>query len=106
LYKPSCDLQPILALRLPDYIETLAGCPRDQTIAKDGLGNDGYRAPDDQKEFFYYRNGKGEFDCDVEYEFHVFFHEAAAVKWYESRTPDIGIKQNVRFLPQETSRTA
>jgi len=25
---------------------------------------------------------------------------------YESRTPDIGIKQNVRFLPQETSRTA
>jgi hypothetical protein len=84
LYKPSCDLRPILALRLPDHIETLADCPRNQMIVTDGLGKEGQRAPDDQKEFFSFRNGKGEFGFDVEYEFHVFFHEAAAVTWYES----------------------
>jgi hypothetical protein len=74
----------MLVLRLPDHIETLAGCPRDQTIVTNGLGMRGYRAPDDKKEFFYFRNGKGEFGCDVEYEFDVFFSEAAAIKYYDS----------------------
>jgi hypothetical protein len=84
LYKPSCDVQPVLAIQMPVYVETLAGCPRDETIVENGLGGAGHRAPDDEKEFFYFRKGKGEFDYDVQYEFHVFFSEAAAVKWYES----------------------
>jgi hypothetical protein len=71
---------------MPNHIETLASCPRDKTIVENGLGEAGSRAPDDQKEFFYFRRGKSEFDFDVQYEFHVFFSEAAAVKWYESDT--------------------
>ena len=84
LYKPSCDVQPVLAIQMPGYIETLAGCPRDKTIVVNGINGDGSRRTDDMKEFFYFRNGKGEFDCDVKYEFDVFFSEAAAKKMYES----------------------
>jgi hypothetical protein len=84
LYKPSCDVQPVLAIQMPVYIETLAACPRDKTIVKNGINGDGSRRTDDIKEFFYFRNGKDEFDCDVEYEFDVFFSEAAAIKMYES----------------------
>jgi len=86
LYKPSCDVQPVLAIQMPSYIETLAGCPRDETLAVDGRSKDGEKWPDDIKEYFYFRKGKGEFDCDVEYTFHVFFSEAAAIKRYESHT--------------------
>jgi hypothetical protein len=84
LYKPSCDVQPVLAIQMPNYIETLASCPRDETLVTNGLTKDGYRAPDDEKEFFYFRKGKGEFDYDVQYEFDLYFSEAAAVKRYES----------------------
>lgn len=84
-YKPSCDVQPVLAIQMPNDIETLAGCPRDKSLAVDGKSKDGEKWPDDIKEFFYFRKGKGEFDCDVEYEFLVFFSEAAAIKRYESQ---------------------
>ena len=69
---------------MPVYIETLAACPRDVTLAVNGRSKDGEKWSDDIKEFFYFRNGKGEFDCDVQYEFDVFFSEAAAIKMYES----------------------
>jgi hypothetical protein len=84
LYKPSCDVQPVLAVKMPSYIETLAGCPRDETLTLDGRNKDGDKWVDDIKQFFYFRNGKGEFDCDVEYKFLVFFSEASAIKEYES----------------------
>jgi hypothetical protein len=83
LYKPSCDVQPVLAIKTPSYIETLAGCPRDKTLTLDGRSD---KWPDDIKQFFYFRNGKGEYDWDVEYQFRVFYSEAAAVRWYESDT--------------------
>ena len=47
LYKPSCDVQPVLAIQMPDYIETLASldfhgrnCPN----SGGGIGS-GWRDP-------------------------------------------------------------
>jgi hypothetical protein len=69
---------------MPNCIETLAACPRDKTLTLDGRRDDGGKWPDDIKQFFYYRNGKGEYGWDVQYEFRVFFSEASAIKSYES----------------------
>jgi hypothetical protein len=71
---------------MPNYIETLAGCPRDKSLAVDGRSKDGEKWPDDIKEFFYVRKGKGEFDYDVEYEFVLYYSESAANHRYESDT--------------------
>jgi len=78
LYKPSCDLQPVLSLRLPDRIETLAACPRDETYAVNGINKSGERWPDNAKEFFRLRR------AETDFESWVFFTENAAVERYQS----------------------
>jgi hypothetical protein len=83
-YTPSCDVQPVLAIKMPNYIESLAGCPRDETLTLDGRNKEGGKWPDDIKQFFYFSSGQGEFGHDVRYEFDVFFSEASAVEFYES----------------------
>ena len=86
-YRPSCDVKPVLTIKMPSHIETLAACPRDETLALNGRSvKEGEKWCDDIKEFFYYRNGKGGNDWDVRYEFIVFFNEASAVARYGSET--------------------
>src|SRR5690349_2552867 len=64
-YRPSCDVKPALAVKMPSHVKTLASCPRDETLALDGRSvKDGEKWCDDIKEFFYFRNGKGEFGWD------------------------------------------
>jgi hypothetical protein len=82
-YRPSCDLQPVLTMKLPNPIETFAGCPRDKTIVENGINKIvGGRQADDIKELFWLTKG------DAEYEFDLFFSESAAVHWYESEKND------------------
>ena len=83
LHKASCDLSPVLALHLPKYINTLAGCPRDETHVENGFNTHvGGRQPDDIKEMFDLKNG------NAEYRFILFFSDSAAVRWYESEKTD------------------
>jgi hypothetical protein len=85
LYRPSCDLQPMLALHLPHHIDTLEAVPRNETIVKNGINqNVGGRQPDDIKEWFCVWKGRSKYDCDTEFDFFVFFTESAAIRWYES----------------------
>lgn len=87
LYKPSCDLSPVLAIQFPEHMDTLAGCPRDETVVENGINkNVGGRQPDDIKEFFYFRKGKSEFDFDIQYEFVLFYSDSAAANRYKSDT--------------------
>ena len=76
-YKPSCDIQPILTIPMPDHVETLAACPRDETYAVDGRSKDGDKWPDDTKEFFRLQRGA------VRYDFWLHFDESAAIKNYQ-----------------------
>jgi hypothetical protein len=78
-YRQSCDLNPVMMLPLPDYIDTLAGCPRDETIVKNGINqNFGGRQPDNIKELFYLTRG------GTRYEFDLYFTESSAVHYYEA----------------------
>src|SRR5258707_9668855 len=54
LHKANCDLNPILAVRLPEHVDTLASIPRSKVIAENGINkNTGDPQPDGIKEFFY-----------------------------------------------------
>jgi hypothetical protein len=82
LYKPSCDLSPVLRLQFPEQIDTLPGVPRTETFFKNGTNRFGGRLPDEIKERFNFKEGA------TEYTFIVFFTTAAASRWYESETKD------------------
>ena len=82
-YRQSCDLSPVMMLPLPDHIETLAGCPRDETIVIDGINQKlGGRQPDDIKEMFYLTKG------NTFYEFALYFTESSAIHRYETAKSD------------------
>lgn len=76
LYRPSCDISPVLTLRLPEQIDTLAGVTRTETRFEGGTNTFGSRLPDDIKEEIYLKKGA------TEYTFIVFYSEAAAIKEY------------------------
>lgn len=76
LYKPSCDVGPVLRLSIPERIDTLAVVPRTETVFQNGTNKFGGRLPDEIKEMFYFRKGA------AEYKFIVFYNEAAAIKEY------------------------
>ena len=79
LYRPSCDLHPVLAVPYPDHIDTLSRCPRDETHAEGGINkHSGGRQPDDIKEMFNLTKG------GAEYRFNLFFSDSGAAQWYES----------------------
>ena len=95
-YKPSCDVQPVLAIQTPSNIETLAAIPRDETIVKNGINqNVGGRQPDDIKEWFRIQRGGSKYNCDTEFNVFVYFSESAAIRWHESekrwRSKDGGV---------------
>jgi hypothetical protein len=78
LYKPTCDPTPILSLNLPDRIDTLVHCPRNETHVENGINkHSGYPQPDQIKEMF---NLDNEFGA---YRFTLFFNEPAAKDYYE-----------------------
>ena len=77
LYKPSCDLGPVLRLQFPEQIGTLPGVPRTETIVENGMNKIvGGRQPDEIKEWFNFKDGA------TEYTFIVFYSEVAAIKEY------------------------
>jgi len=76
LYKPSCDLSPVLRLQFPERIDTLAGVPRTKTVFENGTDALGGRLPDDIKEQFDVTKGA------TEYTFIVFYSEVAAITEY------------------------
>jgi hypothetical protein len=78
IHKPlPCDLSPVLNLRFPEQIGTLAGVPRTETIVENGINKRvGGRQPDEIKEWFDFKEGA------TEYTFIVFYSEAAAIKEY------------------------
>jgi hypothetical protein len=76
LYKPSCDLGPVLSLQVPEQIETLAGLPRTETVFENGTNRFGGRLPDEIKEKLYLKEGA------TEYTFIVFYGDTAAIKEY------------------------
>jgi hypothetical protein len=77
IHEPSpCDLSPVLKLRFPKQIDTLAGVPRTETVFHNGTNKFGGLLPDEIKEEFYFRKGT------TEYTFTVFYSEAAAIKKY------------------------
>jgi hypothetical protein len=79
LHKTNCDLNPVLAVRLPEHVGTLASIPRSKVIAENGINkNTGDPQPDGIKELFYLNKG------DVEYEFDLCFSDTAARQLYES----------------------
>ena len=79
LYKPSCDLEPILTLAHPDHIATLAGCPRDETHVENGVNkHTGNRQPGGIQELFTLTKG------DMHYRFILFFSDSAAARWFAS----------------------
>jgi hypothetical protein len=62
LYKPSCDLSPVLTLRLPERIDTLAGVPITEPVVENGINKIvGGRQPDEIKQMFYVRKGDTEY---------------------------------------------
>lgn len=78
LHKPSpCDLSPVLNLRFPEQIDTLAGVPKTETIVENGINmRVGGRQPDEIKEWFDFK------EDTTEYTFIVFYSEAATIKKY------------------------
>jgi len=94
LYIPSCDLNPVLTLTIPDPIKTLVGCPRDNSYVVDGINTQfGTPQPDNIKEMFDLRSG------DTNFRFLLFFDDGSAISWYAS-------EKRVRDAPiyKETSR--
>ena len=84
LYKPSCDLRPVLTLQLPEHISTLAALPRTETIVED----DGFNKLlgeklSDPKESFYLRKGGDFKEGATEYRFVLFHSDAGAIEEYE-----------------------
>ena len=78
LYKPQCDPTPILSLKLPDHIDTLARCPRVETHVENGINKHTCGLQRNQiKERFNLNNEYGA------YRFTLFFNEPAAIKFYE-----------------------
>jgi hypothetical protein len=81
LHEADCDLSPVLGLKLPERIETLARVPRDMTVVENGIiVDEGTRDGEGMKEFFFLRQSDGR----TEYMFAVFFTEEAAIAWYEA----------------------
>ena len=87
LYKPSCDLGPVLALRLPEHISTLAGIPRTNSIVENGfnklIGEQEVGRKDSRRELFYFTKGDTWKEGAAEYEFVLFHTDAAAIEHYE-----------------------
>lgn len=80
LYKPSCDLNPVLSLQLPERIDTLAGVPRSETIVENGINmltGRRHRSAD-IKDWFYLRRG------GIEYQVIIFHGNIGCVEWYQS----------------------
>jgi len=81
-----------LNLQLSEQIDTLAGVPKTEIVVENGINKKvGGRQPDEIKEWIYFREGTSEFKFDgkvyllkdtTEYEFVVFYSEAAAIKEY------------------------
>jgi len=86
LYKPSGDLEPVLTLRLPEHIDTLAGIPRTETIVENGfnklIGEQEVGRSDARRELFYLRKGGALKEGSTEYQFFLFHTEAAATEEY------------------------
>jgi hypothetical protein len=91
LYKPNCDISPVLKLQLPEQIDTLAGVPRTETVFENGTNKFGGPLPDEIKEMVYLKKGTSEYKFDgkvyllkdtTEYKLVVFYNEAAAIKEY------------------------
>lgn len=79
LHETNCDLSPVLAVRIPEHVATLATVPRNKVIAENGINkNTGDPQVDGIKEFFYLKKS------DVEFEFRLCFSDAAAMQLYES----------------------
>lgn len=79
LHTTDCDLNPVLAVPLPEHVDTLARVPRSKVIAENGINkNTGDPQVDGIKEFFYLKKG------EVEYEFNLCFSDTAAIQLYES----------------------
>jgi hypothetical protein len=87
LYKPSCDVQPVISIPFPKEIETLAGCPRDKTTFENGIHKDlGTRAPRGINERFTLGEINHRLHSGSNYEFIVFFNVPAAKFWYDDAT--------------------
>jgi hypothetical protein len=78
LHRPTCDLNPVVAMHLPERIDSLAAVPRDKTLVENGIHlGQNRRSGEGLKEFFTLKRG------DVEYEFDLFFGDQAAIRSYE-----------------------
>jgi hypothetical protein len=78
LHRPTCDLNPVLAMHFPERIDSLAAVPRDKTLVENGINvGENRRNSQDLNEFFTLKRG------DVEYEFKLFVGDEAAVRSYE-----------------------
>lgn len=87
LHKPTCDLGPVLALRLPEQINNLTGIPRTESIVHDGfnklLGQQEAGRQDDRRELFYLRKGESWKEGAIEYTFELFHTDDAATQHYQ-----------------------
>ncbi len=98
LHKPSCDLSPVLALRLPDPINTLAAVPRDKSFVENGTNvGEGIRNVEGLKEFFSLKRG------EVEYRFELYFNAAAAVHLYEAEKHDPFAEKNYPVFREDVA---
>ncbi|HUL53543.1 MAG TPA: hypothetical protein VLT83_09070 [Opitutaceae bacterium] len=78
LSRPVCDPKPLLTLKLPARIETLAGLPRDGTSVENGINKrTGGPQPGRVKELFDLHDDFGG------YNFTLYFDETAAKEGYE-----------------------
>lgn len=87
LYKPTFDLGPVLALRLPEHINALDGIPRTESIVEGGFNKllgkhegDGRAA---RRELFYSRKVGTWKEGFVDYQFILFHTDDAAIKHYD-----------------------
>jgi hypothetical protein len=58
-------LIPCFTLRLPEHINTLAACPRDETFVANGIQDDGYRSNQNIKDFFRLKMAQADYEFVV-----------------------------------------
>lgn len=95
--KPVCDPSPVLSLKIPNQIETLARFPRDRTVVEMGIDTRrGTRELYDIKERLILRKAKSEKWLFTEYDLSLCYTEEAARKYFE---------RNKNFYTNPYSRT-
>jgi hypothetical protein len=80
LYKPSCDMEPVLKLHLPDPIDTLTGVSKSETIVENGINilTGATHRSYDIRDWFYLRSEA------IEYQVIIFYGSAGCMKWYDT----------------------